>query len=137
MYFVCYLTFYCRNYFSRSFSGHNHNLRPTHRRDAHRKFFWWSLLKLKSKFFALRRIFAALGSKGLSLVTVTDIRTIDTHSKILHVLLWCVPLHFVTSSEKFATDCKREVQYCNTSTNYCNAKVQFMQFNSALCNQHS
>ena len=40
---------------------------PTCNRDAH-NFFWWYLLKLKSKLLALRRKYAALGSKWLVVI---------------------------------------------------------------------
>ena len=46
------LTLYHLNFFFHSFSGRKPKIGsfrlPTHSRDAHRKFFWWSLLKLKS-----------------------------------------------------------------------------------------
>ena len=38
---------------------------PTHRRDAHRKFFWWSLLKIELKFWWKGRPVSSWALKGL------------------------------------------------------------------------
>ena len=47
---VSWLTLYGQNSFFRRFSGHNKIGSFRHRRDAHRTFFWWSLLKIELKF---------------------------------------------------------------------------------------
>ena len=46
--FHFFLTLYCTNSSLRKIGSFR---LPTHSRDAHRKFFWWSRLKLKSKFW--------------------------------------------------------------------------------------
>ena len=51
--------------FFHRFSGCSSFRLPIHSRDAHRKSFWWSLLKLKS-IFARRCHMGTIGGKGLN-----------------------------------------------------------------------
>ena len=67
------LTLFCMNSFFVVFRGIAYKIGPfrlpTHSRDAHRKFVWWSLPKIKIKILAKLVIYGTLGSKGLIVVS--------------------------------------------------------------------
>ena len=94
---------------------------PTHRRDAHRKFFLLIPYWIKIKILPLRRIYAALGSKGLIGVKFffVDFREIKskisfycllTHRRGSHMIFLMIPSYFIFYLPNSRTTVSQEVQ---------------------------
>ena len=82
----CHLNPLWTKFFFSTFFGHNligFSLLPTHRRDAHRKFIWWSLLKIELKFrWKGRPVSSCMGVKGLIEMINNSIILIDFLSNL-------------------------------------------------------